>query len=382
MPPVRNQPVVPAIPFPAAAHRHAELAFQFTATPGAAVQQLNPIDIPASGYLRHLVLEVTSTVGTVGVLNADGPANFFQSILLQDVNGANIFGPIDGYAAALCHAIGGHAFKVNEQVGAADPATVLTGPNPVFSMRIPLEISQRTGLGSLANQNSAANYKLTLAINSEAALTSTPWTVDPVYTVKGWIETWTLPAPQDARGNTQMQVPPLLGTGMYHSSRSKTVAVGNNTVEFTRLGNLIRYFLLISRTAAGVRDSGVMPDPFSFTWDGNNIQSQVSQRLVRLWTNESWLNSANIGALPAGVFVLPFNTANPGGRMGDEDPDLYLPTTQSSRLEINGNSAVAGTVQVVTCEVAPYEVQQAERYQQPNASGSLQQPNLPTTQGS
>lgn len=381
------QPSIPAIPFPAASHRHAELAFQFTAVPGAAVQQLNPIDIPASGYFRSLFLEVTSTAGTVGVLSTDGPSNFFQSILLQDVNGANIFGPLDGYASALTHVCGGHAFKVHEQVGVADPATIIVGPNPVFSMRIPLEVSQRTGLGALANQNSAANYKLTMAINSEAAITSTPWTVDPTYTVKGWLETWTLPAPQDARNNPQMQVPPLLGTGMFHSSRSKAVSVGNNTVEFTRLGNLLRYIMFIARDVSGVRSAAVFPDPVSFTWDGNNIMSQVSQRYLRTLFNEAILNTglATMGltpSLPVGVYVLPYNTANQGGRMGDEDPDLYLPTSQSSRLEINGNSAAAGTIQVVTCEVAPYEVTQAERYQQPNASGALMQPNLPTTQGS
>lgn len=381
------QPQVAAIPFPAASHRHVEPAFSITVTPGAAVQQLNPIDIPASGYFRSLLLEVTSANGTVGVLNADGPANLFQSILLQDVNGANIFGPLDGYAAAISHVAGGNAFKVHEQVGVADPATIIVGPNPVFSMRIPLEVSQRTGLGSLANQNSAANYKLSLAINSEAALTTTPWTVDPTFTIKGWLEAWTLPAPTDARQNPQMQVPPLLGTGMFHSSRSKAVSVGNNTVEFTRLGNLLRFIMFIARDGTGARNAGVFPDPASFTWDGNNIMSQVSQRYLRTLFNEAILNTglATMGAspsLPVGVYVLPYNTANQGGRMGDEDPDFYLPTTQSSRLEINGNSTVAGTIQVVTCEVAPYEAAQAERYMQPNATGALAQPTLPTTQGS
>lgn len=378
----QRQPM-PAIPFTGASHEHVEPAFTLTVTPGAAVQQLNPIDIPASGYLRSILLEVTFASGTVGVLNADGPANLFQSILLQDVNGTNIYGPLDGYTAAITNIVGGHAFKTHEQVGAADPATVIVGPNPVFSLRVPVEISHHDALGAVANQNSGANLKLTLAINSEAALTTTPWTVDPTVTIKGWLETWTLPAQVDARNNPQMQVPPLLGTGMYWSSRSKAVGVGDNTVEFTRLGNLLRAVMFIARDVSGVRSNACFPDPMSFNWDGNAIWSRVSQRYMRTKFNESIYNTANVGALPAGVFVLPFNTGGPGGsRMGDEDPDLWLPTTQTSRIEINGTVATAGTVQVATCEVAPYEVNQAERYEVPNRSGALAMPSMPTTQGS
>src|SRR4051812_40570531 len=124
----QQQQVLPALPFTASAHEHAEPAFTVTVTPGTAVQQLNPIDIPAYGYLRSILLEVTATGGAGGTGNPDFPANIFSSITLQDVNGSNIFGPLDGYAAMLTNLFGGHGFKVHDQVGVADPATTLAAP--------------------------------------------------------------------------------------------------------------------------------------------------------------------------------------------------------------------------------------------------------------
>src|SRR4051812_36585584 len=49
--------VVAMLPFTSSAHEHTEPAFTQTVTPGAAEVAINPQDIPASGYLRHLLLQ-------------------------------------------------------------------------------------------------------------------------------------------------------------------------------------------------------------------------------------------------------------------------------------------------------------------------------------
>lgn len=72
---------------------------------------------------------------------------------------------------------------------------------------------------------------------------------------------------------------------------------------------------------------------------------------------------------PTGVFVLPFNHSD--GRMGNEDPVLWLPTMDTSRLEIDGVSAVAGSIEMLINEVAPVEVNQAQRYEFPNQTGAV-----------
>jgi hypothetical protein len=363
--PAAQPAAVAALPFVASAHEHVEPAFTQTVTPGASVQQLNPIDIPAYGYIRHIFLEVVASGGTGGTIAADGPWNLFQQITLQDVNGSNIFGPIDGYAAYIANLVGGYAFRNNP---VDSPWFVGSAPNPAFYLRIPVEVSHKDGLGALANQNSAANYKLTLAINTVAAAFSAAPSPVPTLTIRGWLEAWTIPAAQDNRGRPQAQVPPLLGSGQYWSSRLQSgIVVGANTIPMTRLGNYIRALAFIARDGSGVRQDTVFPDPFQFNWDGMTIRNQ-SQRYAQ---QDFYEKTQGTLTRPTGVFILPFNHGGPDAALGNEDPDLWLPTTQSSRLEVAGNSAVAGSVQVLTSEVAPIESDQTQRYVVPNRDATM-----------
>ena len=63
-----------------------------------------------------------------------------------------------------------------------------------------------------------------------------------------------------------------------------------------------------------------------------------------------------------------FNNTN-NGQVGDEDPNLWVPTVQSTRLELDGTVATAGNIQTVTADIAPVEVQPQERYVEGSASG-------------
>jgi hypothetical protein len=353
---------MPALPFIASTHEHTEPAFQFTAVPGAAVQNINPLDIPAQGYLRAVWLEVSAAGGAGGVASADFPWNLIQSIGLQEVNGSTIITPIDGYALYIANVIGGYSFTNDP---AQSPIHVGSSPNPTFYLRVPVEISQKDGLGALANQNAAAQYKLSMAINSIAAAWTTAPTTAPTITVRGWVEAWTLPAATDNRGRPQAQIPPLLGTGQYWSTTTRATIAGANTLAVRRVGNYIRALVWICRDATGARNDAVFPDPFRFNWDGNMIHN-ASQRYLT-----SMLRERVNGPFtrPVGVFALPFNHVSTG-RMGNEDPSLWLPTMDTSRLELEGNSAVAGNIQELVNEVAPVETNQAQRYEFPNNTGA------------
>jgi hypothetical protein len=153
------------------------------------------------------------------------------------------------------------------------------------------------------------------------------------------------------------------------------VLVGNNTVGLTRVGNYIRNLVFVARDATSVRSDTVFPDPMIFNWDGMQVDNASQRYLIQYWFEKV------VGALtrPTGVFVLPFSTAGQDDRMGNDPPDLWLPTSQSSRLEITGNSAAAGSIQVYTNEVAPIESDQGERYQFGNASGAYAANQVPTT---
>jgi hypothetical protein len=352
-----------ALPFASSAHEHVEPAFSLSQALSTATFPFNPVDIPAYGYLRHVLLECTVTGPSAGTAVADGPWSGLSSIVLQDVNGANIFGPMDGYASYVSNLLGGYA---NRQNPLDSPLyDVSTAYLPKFYLRVPVEVSRSDGFGALANQNAAANYKLSLTANILAGLL-TAVTGTATLNVRGWLEAWTLPAPTSDRGIPQAQAPPLLGSGQYWSARTQVVSAGSNTVGLTRVGNYIRALGFIGRDNSGVRTNASLPDPFQFNWDGMAIVN-TSQGYMR-----NYLFEKTNGALtvPTGVLALLYNYGGAAGDIGNDPSTLWLPTMQSSRLEITGTWAGAGTMQILTNEIAPVDADQATRYQFQSGSGA------------
>ncbi len=358
--PRQQQAAIPALPFTASAHEHVEPAFTTTVTPGASTQQLGPFDIPAYGYMRSLFISVEAAGGAAGTGAADFPWNLIQNLTLLDVNGAPLYGPIDGYAALWSNIAGGYAYNQDPRKA---PGYSAVAPNPTFYLRVPVEISHFDGLGSLANQNAAASYKLQLAVASLAQAFTVAPTTAPTLTIKVWLEAWSLPNEVDVAGRPQAQLPPAHGTSQYWSSRRQDTLSGNNTVQLTRVGNLIRNIIFITRDVAGARTDAVFPDPAIISWDARQLiqESQYYRRQI-MW--ERLENSTR----DAGVWVYGFNHSI-HNRAGDETPNLWLPTVQSTRLELTGNAATSGSVQVVTNDIAPVEVMPSERYVDDSATG-------------
>lgn len=362
--------VVAGVPFTAAAHRHQEPAFKTPAKQlTAATQQLDPISVPSSGYLRHLFLDVVGTGGVIGagVLHEDAPWSVIQSLTLLDVNGANIVGPIDGFGLYLANLIGGYVFNNDSALWPSWSNSV----NPRFQLRVPLELAAHNALGAIANQNAAAPYQLNITLNQISGVFTTAPTTAPTIVITGTLETWTLPAASDSQGNPQNQLPPAHGTGQFWSSRNQTgLAAGDNTIPIHRVGSLLRNIVFVSRTAAGVRSDSVFPDPVILNWDGRQLVNEPqAYRIAK--------NFDTISKRLTGVFAYTFDETVLG-KVGDESPNLWLPTQQSTRLELNGNLAAAGSMQVITNDVQPIEVAPDQRYVERNATApALSGGNVP-----
>jgi hypothetical protein len=353
----------PLIPFVSAAHEHTEPAFTLTSALTGASQQLNVPDVPAYGYLRHILLEVTCSGGVLGpgVLHEDAPWNLFQSISLVDTNGAPIFGPLDGYSTLWSNIVGGYAYSQDPRKS----PWFATGVNFKFFLRIPIEIAHYNALGCLTNQNAAGAYKVQLSLNPSTTIFSTAPTTLPTVQIKAHLEAWSQPNDVDVAGRPQAQYPPAHGTAQFWSRRSGIpVVAGNNTIPLTRVGSLIRNIVFIARTAAGARSDTVFPDPVSIQWDAR-VQWQESQnyRIQKMFEAIENLQSRDTG-----VFWLNFNTALQG-RAGDGPPTLWLPTVQATRLEVDGVAAAAGSLDILTNDISLAEVVAAERYVETSQTG-------------
>jgi hypothetical protein len=364
--------VVPIVPFIRASAEHREPCgidvSRLLLASGA--QDLGVFDISAYGYVRNIVLVVTGTGATgTPTFAEDGPFSALQNIALTEPNGAIIAQFNSGYDLFLANKWGGFANVVG-----ADPrmapttATDATG-NFSYVLRIPLELSQRDGLGSLPNQNAAATFKLRMSLASGAAsgaLYGTAPTLQPTVRVVAYLEAWDQPE-VSAAGMTNQTTPPAMNTTQFWSTQVFNVGAGFQTIRLTRVGNYIRNLIIVMRRASGTRVNGQadFPDPVWLYLDARPLDN-VSKAL---WTETMYrrtgfggraqgatvpftaLAADTAGGLDSGVFVYDF-CHEFNGTIGQENRDLWLPTLGSTRLEFQGNWAQAGVMTVLTNDVA------------------------------
>lgn len=377
--PGTNVPTMLA-PFTRAAHEHNEPFSDVSTQMDAATHAVGPVNVPAYGYASHIVMLVEATGSTTnGDFAGDAPWNVIQSVQLTDVNGAPIVGAFGGYDLYLVN-------KYGSYVWASDPRTngAALNTEPIlgggadgdfsFLLRIPIQITSRDALGSLPNQNAASTYKVGYTINADSAVFSSPPGTDPSVRVRMWLEAWTQPGATDVRGQPQATVPPAMGTTQFWSESVPVVASGQQTIQLPRVGNMIRTLIFTLR-AAGVRDGADLPDPIQILWDGRIVlneslvmrQNYMCERYGLLGPTS--LAAGTVGAtfgagtsktdgpdlLDDGVLVYDF-IHDLDGRAGNELRDLYLPTTQATRLEFSGvlgSNNTPDALSILTNDVAP-----------------------------
>lgn len=361
----RQAPPMTLIPFAHAAHEHTEPVITDASLQlGAAQQPRGPFDVPAYGFLRHIYLQVQASGGVLGsgVLHPDYPFNVIQNLALVDVNGAPIFGPLDGYGALQSNIWGGYSFRQDPRLSPNYVGTI----NFSFGLRVPIEIRADDGYGCLANQNAAAAYKLSWTLNTSNACFTTAPTTAPNVQVRAWLEAWSQPNAADLANNPQQREPSGHGTTQFWSAFGPRATVaGQQSVILPRVGNMIRNLIVIARDGTGARNDSVMPDPIQWNWDARILR--LESQFYRIAKQMELLQSG--AARDTGVFVFPFNYGGLGSFVGADDLGLWLPTVQATRLELAGSSASSGTLQIVTNDVAPVEVRPEERYVETSATG-------------
>lgn len=353
------------VPFTRAAKEHIEAFVDVPNLLTATTVQLGPYDVPAYGYMRHLVITVDASGGVGGGATVaaaeDAPWSSIQEIALLDVNGAPIIGPFSGYDLFLLNKYGGYGNPSPDPRQSPYFSAVATGVgasgNFRFLLRVPVEVSARDGLGALPNQNAASTYKLRITqAPSSLVYTTAPATTLPTIRIRAHLEAWTQPTATDLRGNSNAQQPPAVGTTSYWSKTIINVPSGQQTIRLPRVGNYIRNLMFVYRDGAGSRatGAGLFPDPAVTMWDTKILES-LPRDVWRHYMQQRYDFTAAAEAargLDNGVFVRDF-MHDFDGRAGYELRDGWLPTVQSTRLELQGNFTGAGVLTVLTNDVSP-----------------------------
>lgn len=303
------------VPFVRASYQYREkMRVDTIAALTAAQQAQAPINITPGGFLRGVWIEISGSGGALGTAVVGTPFDFppavIANIVLEDVNGQAIFGPVGGWELYAANKYGGYFAQGDPYL---NPAFVGTYAAPYLVLWVPVEV-RSDGLGSLANTDARAQYRLIYTV--EAGLAGSPFlstgtvTTGTALTITTWVDYWAQVEAKDMEGNPQEQVPPGLGTTQFTYHEIPAIATGAQTVKHNRVGNAIRGITYIVRdgTAAGAgamanKRVNAYTDPIKIRLDNRYLLSESPNLRRAIMGRYYYLNGADGDPASAGTPV-------------------------------------------------------------------------------
>lgn len=333
----------------------------------AGSNSFQPIQLPATGFVRKVSLYFTASVTSASagaVVAGDGPWNLINNITLTDATGQPVVQPLSGYNMYLVnkHFSFGSGENTNIPRPYENPhlgpeyayASTATTGTATFRLDIDLEQDYNSGYGCIPNLDSNASLQVKIDVNPYTnAFTGT--TVSAA-TVSVRIEQhYWAPVGSTVGGVAAMTQP--VGFGDYVETRIETQTVSasaENTVQLTNRGGLIKGIFVVSR-AAGVRTALTAGSNVGLILDNNPVDEGITLEshndMVRraygyigadLTTSYAPLTAGTLPGLDRGVVVWPFG-AYSGGR------DSWLVTRVGSLVQLKLTPGASATqLEIVT----------------------------------
>lgn len=352
-----------ALPFPVASRistRQALNLGSYTLS-ATAPTTVNPIPIPAVGFEKSILLEVTGTVtgGTTPAYTADAPFNVLQIVNFRTASGNDLIVPFTGYQLYLANKYGGYKHSIAGDCRNPVNYTATTSGFHFF-IRVPLEIDPVTGLGSIPALASNRSYLLNLTFAAVSTVMSGAPTIS--VSVTGYSEFWLEPAQQSSGGANQAVEPQGLGTISKWEIENPSINPGDRIVKFNNVGNVLRTHILVVRNSSGARitDGNGWPTSGEVQlYLDNEIQFAFPVNMWKQYMAEWFgLNTASLdvyGGLDTGVYVLPWHALN-GNVSGDPNNtrSQLLPTLNASQLQLRATfGSTISTLEIMTNAVVP-----------------------------
>lgn len=360
----------PAIPFKIGSRKQTRQAF----TPAtvtlatSASTAVSPIEIPATGYLSAVRLQVSYTyvASTAVTYTADAPFNIIQSIGVRSADGTPLITPMTGYQLYLINKYGAQTYtgrSADPKLGYGYSAPTATGTQTgLFFLSLPFEFDHEFGLGSIPALASNRSYivDITLSSNSTVFATGT-FTTNAAVTITGFSEYWAQPAAANSLGQAQQTAPQALGTLARWQLETPVLTPGDKYIKSNNVGGTIRNHILVLRNSSGARiDTSGWPTIFQLYLDNEPqfyfTQNYFQDFMSRVYGLDGSVSAKDgAGALDTGVYVLPYASLL-GGLAGDtaNSRGQLLNTNSASLLQFYGSSfgANVSTLEVLTNTVS------------------------------
>lgn len=287
-----------------------------------AVTPLADTYIPPVTLIRGIKIEVTATTSGNSanvVFAADAPTNVFSNISFGDAAGNNYVGGLAGGSFDLNLASKWFFGKdaKSSPVYSVTSGSGATGGSFAQVLTIPIEIVQRTGVGSLRATTTQSPLKLSLSLNMGSAIYSTPPTTLPtVQAVVNFRGYWNQSGSPDSYA-----VPAGIGTVSYINAVNVPQQLSGSqdfNLPNLGLGSPWRGFLEVNRaTSNGARSDAAFPSVSTIRYRG--IELRTSSQLG--WKDDMsdyWgYNSTTVdgpNGLDQGVYVHLFTDDFEGGQ--------------------------------------------------------------------
>ncbi len=333
----------------------------------SASNSFQPIQLPATGFVRKLSLAFSATAtfaSAAAVVAGDGPFNLITGITVTDATGQAIQQPISGYSQYLINKYFSYGSMENTNIPRAwaNPhagsdyaySSTSTVGTATFRLDIDFEQDYNTGYGCIPNLDSNASLQLKIDVAPHTVAFTGTGVVSSTIAVRVAQLYWA-PVGSTVGGVAAMTQP--VGFGDYVETRFETQTVSasaENTVNVTNRGGLIKGIIAVSR-AAGVRTAYTATANVGLLLDNNAIDEGIQleehyDMLRRTWgyvgtdltTSYAPITAGTLPGLDRGVQVWPFGAMS-GGR------DSWLATRVGSLLQLKVTpGASATTLEIIT----------------------------------
>lgn len=362
--PAKAAPAGPIVPFSVGSRMQDRLsltpAIQNLAS--AAATQISPQEIPATGWMRSLVVQVTmiATGGTPAFLNTDAPFSVIASMGLRAADGTPIIVPLTGYQHYLQNKyFGKTSFGAQGDPKVGYQYVALAGGTTTFFIEIPLEIDKQSGFTSIPAMAANRSYQLDVSLNSIGGIFSatTPPTGVTVQ-LRVYANYWTQPAAANTQAQSQAQAPIGAGAVTKVQLETPTITPGDQWVKSNNVGQSIRNHVLVLRTSAGVRTDSDWPNLMQIILD-NEPQTYWTKALWEYkmcnWYDFRATTKDVANGLDTGVYVVPWH-AFEGSLAGDplNSRGQLLYTNSGSQLQFYGSAfgASASKLEILSEQVS------------------------------
>lgn len=349
-----QQQVVAARPFVTGTRTLESEVYTATATQTTGTQALTPYEFQVDGYLSGALIRVTGTAATNAAtvaFNADGPFNVLQSVIVEDIGGKQILGPLDGWKLYVLNRFGGFVYNADAKANGVYTATAgagASGGSYRFTLRVPIQVRRRDAMGSLPNRNASATFKLKLTLNTIAAVYSTAPTNPPSINVQIQQHGWATSDNRDYKGNGVSPTPNGVGSLLYTDIETIQLSAGAFNQRMSTFGGLLRVLIFELRDSSGSRATGETDWPSLFEMEIDKVKTFSRSPLT--WEHlmsEDYGTSSAAEALatantkPDGVYVLHW-LDDFGLQPGAENGFRYQPITPSTAVQLIGTIGGSG----------------------------------------